>query len=277
MLALQRRRNRARTWPIPGNREMRMLCWFSCGAASAVATKRAIEHFGSTHEVVPVCCDTRPSENSDNYRFSSACEEWFGRPIVFISNDQYSTVDEVFEKTGYMSGIKGARCTVDLKKKPRFKFARPDDHHVFGFTADEGKRIREFSERNPELFLNWILRDLGVTKQDCYHVLQDVGIKLPVMYQLGFDNNNCPGCVKASSPWYWDMVRTHFPEVFLRRCEQSRKIGVRLVEIKHHVRIFLDELPPGPFKKRGKKENLSCGPECGVSTQTVTMDDPAFQ
>lgn len=243
-----------------------MLCWFSCGAASAVATKHAITHFGEIYEVIPVCCDTRPSEHADNYRFAKECEEWFGRPIVFISSDQYATVDDVFERVGYMSGIKGARCTVELKKKPRFQFAQPDDVHVFGFTSDEAKRIREFSERNPELLLEWVLRDGGITKQDCYRFLQDKGIELPTMYKLGFDNNNCPGCVKASSPWYWDMVRTHFPEVFQRRCEQSRKIGVRLVEIHHHERIFLDELPAGPFKRRKKKEVLSCGPECGIPT-----------
>ncbi len=242
----------------------RLLCWFSCGAASAVATKISIGQYGDDFEVMPVCCDTRPSEHPDNMRFARECETWFGRPITFISNDQYATVDEVFERVGYMSGVKGARCTVELKKKPRFKFARPDDVHVFGFTADEGKRIREFKERNPELYLKWPLQELGITKSKCYEMVSLAGIELPAMYLLGFDNNNCPGCVKASSPWYWDMVRTHFPEVFKRRCEQSRKIGVRLVEIHHHERIFLDELPAGPFKKRGKKENLSCGPECGV-------------
>ena len=111
--------------------------------------------------------------------------------------------------------------------------------------------------------LKFVLHDLGVTKAMCYLMLRDAGIELPAMYRLGFDNNNCPGCVKASSPWYWAMTRKHFPEVFARRCKQSRELGVRLVEISHHKRIFLDELPAGDFKKRRKKENLSCGPECG--------------
>lgn len=256
--------------------KQRMLCWFSCGAASAVATKNAITDYDATYEVVPVCCDTRPSEHEDNYRFSKECELWFGRPIIYISSEKYSTVDEVFEKSTYMSGIKGAQCTVALKKKPRFKFARPDDTHVFGFTFDEQKRIREFSQRNPDLILKWVLANSGITKQDCYRIVQAAGIRLPAMYLLGFDNNNCPGCVKASSPWYWDMVRTHFPEIFKRRCEQSRRIGCRLVEIRSHVRIFLDELPPGPFKKWRKKEQLSCGPECGVAQPIDLMDDPMF-
>lgn len=244
-----------------------MLVWFSCGAASAVAAKEAIARYSESYDVVVVCCDTRPSEHEDNYRFSEDVEKWIGQKISYIRNDGYVTVDDVFEKHRYMSGPMGARCTVELKKVPRFRFAQAGDTHVFGFTFDELKRLRAFRSRNPELTLKWVLVDAGITKKDCYRAIKEAGIDMPTMYKLGFDNNNCPGCVKASSPWYWALVRKNFPEVFKRRCEQSRKLGVRLVEIHHHERIFLDELPDKEFKKYGKKENLSCGPECtGVPT-----------
>jgi len=241
----------------------RILSWFSCGAASAVACKLTIEQYGETHEVVPVSCDTRPSEDTDNYRFSQQCEQWFGRPITFIRNPKYDTVDDVFVRERYMSGQNGARCTTELKKIPRHNFAQPNDIHVFGFTFDEGKRIREFEERNPELRLLWILQKNSIKKTHCYEMVSGAGIRLPEMYLLGFTNNNCPGCVKSSSPWYWSMIRKHYPEVFKRRCDQSRAIGCRLVEIKHHVRIFLDELPDIEFKKPRRMENMSCGPDCG--------------
>lgn len=250
---------------------IRVISWFSHGAASAVASKLAIEEF---KDVMVVCCDTRPSEHHDNYRFSKDCEAWFGQPIIFLQNTDFATVDDVFEQKKYMSGQHGARCTTELKKVPRLKFQEADDIHIWGYTAGETKRIREFNENNPELTCCWILRERGITKARCYEILKEAGIKLPAMYEIfdeedrvrykqnGFDNNNCPGCVKASSAWYWDNIRKYFPEVFKRRAEQSRAIGCRLVEISHHKRIFLDELPPGPFKKRKKKENLSCGPEC---------------
>lgn len=253
-----------------------MLCWFSCGGPSAVSAKICIDEFSDTHEVIPICCDTRPSENSDNYRFSAECEKWFGRPIVFLCSDKYKDVDEVIEKTGYMSGPKGARCTTELKKIPRLNFALADDIHVFGFTAGETKRIREFRERNPDLILRFVLAEFGITRAIALEKLVAAGIEIPLMYRIfddedrkrygvdGFDNNNCPCCLKASSPWYWDMMRKYFPAIFALRCKQSRAIGCRLVEIHHHERIFLDELPPGPFKYRKKKEKISCGPECGA-------------
>ena len=249
----------------------RMIAWFSCGAASAVAAKEAIAHYSCDFDVVVVNCDTRPSEHPDNYRFSADVEKWIGQSVIFLRNDNYSTVDDVFERVRYMNGVRGARCTTELKKAPRLQFARPDDIHVFGFTADEKRRVREFEKRNPDLLLRWVLVEAGITKADCYVRLQAAGIALPTMYKLGFRNNNCPGCVKASSPWYWDKVRTFFPDVFKRRCEQSRSIGCRLVEIHHHERIFLDELPPGPFRNR--KENLSCGPECGGPARADAWED----
>jgi hypothetical protein len=244
----------------------RMLVWFSCGAPSAVAAKIALRDFGSTHEVLIVNCDTRPSEHSDNWRFCLSVERWIGRDITYIRNEKYKTIDDVFEKERYMSGIAGARCTTELKKVPRLNFARPDDIHVFGYTVGEWKRAKDFAANNPELRLRWLLIENLITKAECLDIIAKADIDLPVMYQLGFDNNNCPGCVKASSPWYWSQIRKHFPEVFARRARQSREIGCRLVEISHHKRIFLDELPDREFKKTKRdKENLSCGPECGGS------------
>ena len=55
------------------------------------------------------------------------------------------------------------------------------------------------------------------------------------------------------------MIRRDFPEVFQRRCEQSRELNVRLTRFKGE-RIFLDELPEDYMA--GGLENISCGPDC---------------
>jgi hypothetical protein len=204
------------------------------------------------------------TEHPDNERFFDEIQEWLGREIKVISSTRYATVDEVFMRRRYMSGPSGAICTVELKKVPRFDFQRPDDVHIFGYTVEEKKRISRFEANNPELSLEWILRDNGLSKQDCFYILQDAGIKLPAMYKLGFKNNNCIGCVKASSSKYWNMIRRHFPGVFEKRAKLSREIGARLVRYKGK-RIFLDELPASADD--GVLENVSCGPECGSETQ----------
>jgi len=237
---------------------MRRIVWFSCGAASAVAAKLAINQYG--HDAVDVVyCDTMKGEHPDNQRFFNDVALWLGKGIIKISSSVFETIEDVFEKRQYMAGPYGAPCTTYMKKHPRFHFQRADDIHIFGYTADEVKRVKEFVMNNPELDLDWILVRNGWTKEQCFGALKYAGVPLPVMYSLGYNNNNCLGCVKATSPKYWNMVRKDFPAVFDNRARQSRQLGARLVRLKGK-RIFLDELSPDAMNEN--KENLSCGPEC---------------
>jgi hypothetical protein len=199
-------------------------------------------------------------EHPDNMRFLSDVEKWTGVSVEKIGNEKYKSVDDVFSQTRYMAGISGARCTAEMKKIPRFAWGRADDINVFGFTADEYKRKSDFVARNPDLIMEWPLFDSMMTKRDCLRLVKDAGIELPTLYKLGFQHNNCIGCVKATSSAYWNMVREHFPDTFNRRAEQSREIGCRLVRHKGE-RIFLDELPR--TARADLFENISCGPECG--------------
>lgn len=234
---------------------MNYIAWFSCGAASAVAAKMAVDAYDAT----VVYCDTLVSEHPDNARFLRDVQDWIGKEVILIKSAEYANIDEVFMRTKYMSGVAGARCTVEMKKLPRLKFQGPNDIHVFGFTHDEQKRARKFEERNPELQTENILIDSVVTKADCLSIIEGRGIKLPVLYGLGYDHNNCLGCVKATSPKYWNMVRRDFPDVFARRARQSRLLGVKLVRLKGK-RIQLDELPDNDYS--GELEQIECGPLC---------------
>ena len=218
-------------------------------------------------------CDVSSEEHPDNQRFLADVQEWTGVRIQSIRSVKYGSLEQVFDSKKYMSGIKGAPCTVAMKKVPRFLFQHPDDVHVFGMTTDETKRIREFSELNHDLHLLWPLVRAGMSKKDCFDMLDGGGIKRSVMYDLGYKNANCIGCVKSSSPSYWNLVRKTHPEVFAARCEQSRRLKVRLVRIKG-VRRFLDELPPEDLTDLG--EDLSCGPQCAPQPTTDEFDDQDF-
>jgi hypothetical protein len=63
--------------PVPANVERRRLVWFSCGAASAVAAKLAVEKYEDACEVV--YCDTMATEHPDNQRFFNDVERWIGQ------------------------------------------------------------------------------------------------------------------------------------------------------------------------------------------------------
>ena len=165
----------------------RVLAWFSCGAASAVASHIAIEEYGDQVEVA--YCDTMSTEHPDNARFFAEVQEWLGQPITRLTG-RYESIDEVFDKTRYMAGVSGARCTSEMKKLPRIAYECPDDIHVFGFTSDEQKRIDQFVDNNFEMSLDFVLARRGLTKADCFGYLDRAGIALPAMYALGYKNNN---------------------------------------------------------------------------------------
>lgn len=252
-----------------GNR--RRIVWFSCGAASAVAAKIVSQRHSN---VGVVYCDVMSTEHPDNQRFFDDIQEWIGQPILRIRSDKHSTINDVFEDRKYLAGIAGAPCTVEMKKVPRFAFQRPDDIHIFGFTSDERNRIDRFCENNPELDVEWVLADLEITKDDCLAAIKEAGIRLPTMYTLGYLNNNCLGCVKATSARYWNMTRRDFPEVFDLRARQSREYGARLVRVKGE-RVFLDELPTDYLPSEGL-EDIACGPDCSVPLQLFSSVSDAL-
>ena len=215
---------------------MRTICWFSCGAASAVSA-----YLEPAAELV--YCDTG-AEHPDNVRFMADCEKWLGRKVTIVKSDEYSDTWDVWEKTRWLAGINGARCTTELKVAPRLAYQRPDDAHVFGYTADAADiaRAKRMRDNYPELKIITPLIDRGLDKRACLAMIERAGIKLPPMYALGFQNNNCLPCPKATSPDYWSLVRKEFPDKFERMARLSRSLNVRLSRI-NDERIFIDEIP----------------------------------
>lgn len=240
----------------------KIVVWFSCGAASAIAAKKTIERYGDRCEIV-IVNNFIKEEDADNQRFLKDVEKWLGVKIETAVNSKYKacSVEEVWEDRQYMAGIHGAPCTLELKKKARYEWEiknRPD-WTVMGFTKEEKDRFDEFqlNERPASLY---ILAD--TTKAECFEMVMGAGIKLPDMYLMDYPNANCPGCPKATSPTYWNHVRVKHPEVFKKRAETSRELGARLVRVKGK-RIFLDELDPTAKGRSMKNMNFECGIFCG--------------
>lgn len=63
----------------------RVLSWFSCGEASAAASKLAVELYGDRCEVL--YCDTFAFEHPDNRRFLADCAKWLGREIKILKSE----------------------------------------------------------------------------------------------------------------------------------------------------------------------------------------------
>ena len=233
--------------------KQRILVWFSCGAASAVAAKMAVEQDLSTEVLY---CRVA-NEHPDNMRFLHDVENWIGKEVKILENPEYpdANIFSVFRKTRWLNGVAGARCSIELKRKPRKNYQRPDDIHVFGMTAEEHRRISRFELNNPELYLWWLLRDNGITKQDCFDIVRDAGIELPVMYQLGYKNANCIGCVKGGKG-YWNKIRQDFPLVFEEMAKFEREIDAHVLKD-----TWLDKLPVNVGRYESEYD-IECGVLC---------------
>ena len=214
---------------------MRRVAWFSAGAASAVAAKI------SKPDVIAYC-DTG-SEDPDNNRFLKDCITWFGQGIEILKSEKFNSTWDVWE-LGYIAGPHGAPCTGELKRIPRERFQRPDDIHIFGYTADKGdvRRANRFVENWPDLNVEFPLIERGLTKQAVLQMVLDAGIAIPITYDLGYEHANCIPCPKSSSPDYYALVRQTHPAEFWKLAKLSRKLGAKLVIIKKERR-YIDEIP----------------------------------
>lgn len=247
----------------------RIVCRFSCGAASAVATKLALAKYGATHDVVIHYSDTR-SEHPDNERFLTQCERWFGHSVERLTSTRYHDVWDVWTRRRLIvSGARGfAPCTEELKQMPAEIAQRPGDIIVLGYTAEEQHRLHRIRGRHQGERIEAPLIDAGLDKSDCFAILDRAGIALPAMYGLGFRNNNCIGCPRGGMG-YWNNIRRHFPDVFDRMAKLERELGMAIIpDGKSGARIFLDELAP----ERGDmatEPDFACSIMCQLAEQDI--------
>lgn len=249
----------------------RIVCQFSCGAASAVATKLAIVEHGDKSVIVNAFL---VNEHEDNRRFAADCERWFGRSITVLRDAKYGAdVIQVFKRRQYMMGPGGAPCSGALKRQVLDAWRLPTDVMVFGYTAEEQDRYDDFRERNPTLQVLAPLIDAGLGKEDCKAMVLRAGIELPLMYRLGYDNANCIGCVKGGEG-YWRAIREDWPEVFETNCLVQDELGPGSWFLRYRSgprkdeRFPLRDLPQGPA---ARNEMLpSCSFFCEIAEQGYT-------
>lgn len=251
---------------------MRIVANFSCGAASAVATKLALAQYG--HANVEILNAFVKEEHEDNRRFAIDCQEWFAKPITVLRDQRYgASITEVFRREQYMKGRYGAPCTKILKRRMLDTVSRKGDVLVFGYTAEEANRLEDFRERNPDRPVIAPLVDAGLGKDDVKAMIQRAGIRLPVMYEMGYANANCKGCVKGGEG-YWRAVREDFPEDFEERCQVQDQLGPGSWFLRYRSgplagqRFPLRELPAGPALRNEKLP--SCSFFCELAEQEYT-------
>lgn len=231
-----------------------VISWFSCGITSAVATKLAL----LTYKDVRIIYINTHSEHEDSMRFLKDCEKWYERSIEIYSSNKYSSHFDVIEKKRFINSPAGAPCTLELKKKIRWLIEdriKTWDAQVIGYDVSEIKRAFRFKQQYPTAKPIYPLIEKGLSKADCLAMIERNGIEPPVMYKMGYHNNNCIGCVKGGKGYWWK-IKQDFPLIFDRMAKTEREIGRSCIK-----GCFLDELTEVHLKPILPSCSLFCDPD----------------
>jgi len=238
---------------------MKTVAWFSAGVSSAVATKLMIE------QIDKIIYTHIEDQHPDTMRFVRDCEEWFGKSVEILQSP-YMSVENACRMSGgrgYINGPGGAACTKFLKRRVRKEWEATQTEnlrYVWGMDYGEKTRAERLHETMPDQEHVFPLIDRHMTKESAHQTLTASGIRRPEMYELGYSNNNCIGCVKGGQG-YWNHIRLDFPEVFAARAKMERVIQATCIK-----GIYLDELDP----KKGRHEPPIVG-DCGILCELMAI------
>lgn len=229
------------------------VCWVSAGVSSFMAGWLA----GDVDEWIYIDID---DQHKDSMRFIKDIEKAIGKNVEILRSEQYKTVEEcVLSFGGFRNPYNSfAPCTNWLKKRVRKKWESEhkdyDLTYVWGFDLKEKNRAERTIEANPQAKHEFPLIDKNLSKEEVHGLFERTfDFKRPLMYDLGYPNNNCIGCVKGGMG-YWNRIRKDFPEVFEARSILERKVGYSILKD-----CYLDELDPN----RGNM-NTEIFPDCGI-------------
>ena len=216
------------------------VCWVSAGVSSFIAgylVRDTVDEF-----IYIDVADQHP----DSLRFIKDCEKALEKPIRILKSTEYKCVGDVCRAHRFVNSAHGAKCTEVLKKRVRKKWEwEHQDYaitYVWGMDLNESLRAERIIEGMPQFDHEFPLIDRSLTKHDAHGICAQLGIKRPVMYDMGYANNNCVGCVKGGAG-YWNKIRVDFPAVFEDRAKMEREIGHSILHNAEGM-IFLDELDP---------------------------------
>lgn len=246
------------------------VCWISAGVSSFVAGYLA-------KDVDRYIYIDIADQHEDSIRFIKDCEKVLGKDIEIIRSEQYSSVNEVIRAFGVIQNPYNhyAPCTNVLKKRVRKQWeqqhAEYEITYVWGFDFNEQKRAIALNESMIEFEHEYPLIDRMLTKQDAHAIADRLGIKRPLMYDMGYQNNNCIGCVKGGM-WYWNKIRKDFPDVFTSRAKLERDLGAAILkDSKNGTPVFLDELDPDRGR-RDEEISLDCGIMCYLNIDPAELN-----
>ena len=189
---------------------MRNVGMLSTGVSSfytCVLMKREAEAKGE--EAVLLFTDTQ-MEDADNYRFLNECVAYLDLPLYWLKHAVGDPFD-LFDQQGVLGSDRIPVCSRILKREQTEKFAAEGDTLWWGIDIEEQHRAGPIER-------NWLKRGVAsrfplieqmTLHREKFDYLEEIGIKPPRMYELGFAHANCSGmCVRGKLGHWAHLYRT---------------------------------------------------------------------
>lgn len=262
----------------------------SGGLTSYKALQRTLEKYGKEHTHA-YFADTK-QEDPTTYQFIADQEKYFGIEIERVIDGR--TIWDVWKERKCItlrlpSGADVAPCSMILKREAIEKlitarYAPGTYTRVFGYEWSEIDRMRRLEEDiYPEKAWFPLAEPPYMDKCHIANELGAIGIAIPVLYELGFEHNNCGGgCVKAGQA-HWAHLWFTLPDRYLlweEKEEEFRQyIGKDVAILKDRrggqakpmsLKTFRERLEAGDTNY-DKSDWGGCG--CFAPMKQLRMDD----
>jgi hypothetical protein len=209
---------------------MRHIVSFSGGLGSFMAAERVIQAHGPD-DVTLLFTDTL-TEDEDLYRFLNDSQTYFGIPVTIIKDGR--DIWEVFNDVKYMGNSRVDPCSKHLKRdlaKRWMKDNMPPEESVlyFGIGWDEVNRMKAIEKNwQPYKVSAPLTEPPYLDKSDMINHLQNVGIRPPRLYKMGFPHNNCGGfCVKTGQAQFARLLK-EMPKRYAYHEEKQEELFERI-------------------------------------------------
>ncbi|MGF7048381.1 3'-phosphoadenosine 5'-phosphosulfate sulfotransferase (PAPS reductase)/FAD synthetase [Paenibacillus sp. DS2015] len=221
------------------NRKPVHVAMFSGGAASAYVTYQMVQTHGKENSIL--FFTNTLWEDDDNYRFMYEVADYIG--IEITERVDGRTPEEVFEDTRFLGNSRLAKCSSELKVRQTVIFIEDlrdqglEPILYFGIGAHEKQRAENLKDFYGHQSLESVetrfpMFEGNIKDVDAKRVIiEEWGIKLPRMYDLGFSHANCGGrCVRGGFKHYADLYRI-WPHKFQEQEEMEERMRETLGDV----------------------------------------------
>jgi 3'-phosphoadenosine 5'-phosphosulfate sulfotransferase (PAPS reductase)/FAD synthetase len=162
-------------------------------------------------------------EHKDLYRFLDDVRNYLDKDIYFDSDGR--SPEQVFFDEHFLGNNRVPLCSRVLKAERLQKFYKDGDTLIFGIGLEERRRMERiiaayqivYAKTGKYCRIEFPLIEQKIPRFKIDEWFCRTGIKMPELYRLGFEHNNCSGgCVRQGKK-QWKKLLELLPDVYGER------------------------------------------------------------